>query len=69
MSSSEKHVQLRKAQSLLLLLIATCRETLLGLDATANILDAEMTELLRTMIERSEKELAVLTAKMDGAAP
>lgn len=63
------HAELRKAQSLLALLIATCRETLLGLDASANVLDGEMTELLRTMVERSEKELVVLTAKMNDAAP
>jgi hypothetical protein len=54
-------VTLTKARSLLVILIATCRETLLALDATANLLDEEMTQLLRTMIDRSEAELKVLT--------
>jgi hypothetical protein len=65
---SESYEQMRKARSLLVLLIATCQQTLLGLDATANILDSEMTELLRTMINRSERELEVLTEKMNAAS-
>jgi hypothetical protein len=60
-------VTLTKARSLLVILIATCRETLLALDATANILDEEMTQLLRTMIDRSEAELKVLTDQLQTA--
>jgi hypothetical protein len=60
-------VTLTKARSLLVILIATCRETLLALDATANILDEEMTQLLRTMIDRSEADLKVLTDQLHTA--
>ena len=61
---SEDVVALVKARSLLVILIATCKETLLALDATGNLADAEMANDLRRMIVRSETELAALTAKL-----
>jgi hypothetical protein len=55
---------LKKARSLLLILLATCKETLLALEAAANILDSQLTDDLRAMIERSEDELRVLDGKI-----
>jgi hypothetical protein len=60
-------IALTKARSMLLILLATCRETLTALDAAGNVLDSEMTEDLRRMIARSEAELGVLTEKLDAA--
>jgi hypothetical protein len=53
-----------KARSLLVLLLATCQETLLALEAAANVLDTRLTDDLRLMIERSEEELRVLSEKL-----
>jgi hypothetical protein len=57
---------LRKARSLLIILLATCHETLLALEAAANVLDTQLTEDLTAMIARSNEELRVVTAKIDG---
>lgn len=59
---------LRKARSLLLILLATCRETQLALQAAANVLDTELTADLGKMIERSEAELEVLNQKIADAS-
>lgn len=64
---AEDLTALTKARSMLLILLATCRETLTALDAAGNVLDREMTEDLRRMIARSEAELEVLTAKLEAA--
>jgi hypothetical protein len=55
---------LTKARSLLLLLLATCKETQLALEAAANALDTDLTTDLRAMIERSEAKLVALNAKI-----
>lgn len=55
---------LTKARSLLILLLATCRETQLALEAAANMLDTDLTADLKAMIERSEGELKVLNDKI-----
>ena len=55
---------LTKARSLLLILLATCEQTLLALDAAANALDTDMTEDLRLMIERTRGELEAVEAKL-----
>jgi hypothetical protein len=60
-------VALTKARSLLVILLATCEQTMLALDAAANSLDTDMTEDLRRMIARTELELVVLNDKL--AAP
>jgi hypothetical protein len=61
---AEDIVALTKARSMLLILLATCRETLTALDAAGNVLDSAMTEDLRRMIARSEDELASLTERL-----
>jgi hypothetical protein len=58
---------LTQARSLLLLLLATCQQTLLALEAAANDLDTDMTDDLTAMIARSERELEVLDAKIRAA--
>jgi hypothetical protein len=63
---SEDLVGLVKARRLLIILMATCKETLLALDATGNVLDGSLATDLRRMIARSEKELEALTARFPG---
>lgn len=55
---------LTKARSLLTILLATCEQTLLALDAAANVLDTDMTEDLRRMIARTEDELVALNDQL-----
>jgi hypothetical protein len=55
---------LTKARSLLLLLLATCKETQLALEAVANALDTDLTKDLGDMINRSESELREVNAKI-----
>ena len=55
---------LTKARSLMLILLATCEQTLLALDAAGNVLDTDMTEDLRRMIARTETELGVMNDKL-----
>jgi hypothetical protein len=59
---------LHQARSLLLLLMATCEQTLLALHAAANVLDTDMTEDLTKMVRRTERELEVLNAKITAAS-
>jgi hypothetical protein len=60
----DERATLRKARSLLLLLLATCKETQLALEAAANALDTDLTNDLGAMIERTEAELVVLNEKI-----
>jgi hypothetical protein len=55
---------LKKARSLLLILLATCQETLLALEAAANTIDTDLTNDLERMIARSQAELNVLSDKI-----
>ena len=55
---------LTKARSLLVILLATCEQTLLALDAASNVLDADMTEDLRRMIVRTRGELSSVDDKI-----
>jgi hypothetical protein len=55
---------LKKARSMLILLLATCKQTELALEAAANALDTDLTGDLLAMIERTERELVVLTEKI-----
>jgi hypothetical protein len=64
---SQDLAALTQARSLLLLLLATCQQTVLALEAAANDLDTDMTEDLTAMITRSERELEVLSAKISAA--
>ena len=47
-----------------MLLLATCKQTQIALEAAANALDTDLTRDLGAMIERTERELAVLTEKI-----
>lgn len=53
---------------MLVLLLATCQQTRLALEAAGNILDTDLTEELSAMIERSEEELASLKVKIEAAS-
>ena len=55
---------LTQARSLLILLLATCEQTLLALEAAANVLDTDLTADLRAMVKRSQAELEVLNEKI-----
>jgi len=57
--------RLKQARSLLILLLATCKQTQVAIDAVANILDTQLSKDLQAMIERSEGELAELGAKIE----
>ena len=61
-------VELKKARSMLVLLLATCQQTLLALEAVGNALDTDLTESLSAMVDRSEAELAQLKVKIDAAS-
>lgn len=56
--------KLTQARSMLILLLATCKQTQIALAAAANALDTDMAALLDTMIERTEAELVALTEKI-----
>jgi hypothetical protein len=60
----DKIAGLTKARSLLLLLLATCKQTQLALEAVANTLDTDLTKDLGDMINRSESELREVNAKI-----
>jgi hypothetical protein len=51
-------------RSLLVILLATCHETLLALEAASNVLDTQLTQDLAAMIDRSQAELDVLNEKI-----
>lgn len=48
-----------------MLLLATCKQSEVTLQAAANALDTELTKDLSRMIERSERELVALNAKIE----
>ena len=50
---------------MLILLLAACTQTQTALEAAANELDTDLTRDLGVMIERTERELEQLTAKID----
>ena len=50
---------------MLILLLATCKESLLALEAAANVLDTDLTSDQAAMITRSETELVALNAKIE----
>ena len=49
---------------MLLLLLATCKQTQIALEAAANALDTDLTSDLGLMIERTEGELLALSEKI-----
>jgi hypothetical protein len=52
---------------MLILLLATCKQTQIALEAAANVLDTDLTSDLAAMIERTEGELAALTEKIQAS--
>ena len=65
MGAVDEIAALTKARSLLMLLLATCKETQLALEAVANLLDTDLTQDLGDMITRSERELVELNTKLE----
>jgi hypothetical protein len=57
---------LKQARSMLILLLAACKQTQTALGAAANALDTDLVSLLDAMIERTECELTALTEKLQG---
>jgi hypothetical protein len=49
-------------QALSILLLATCKQTQLALEAAANLLDTGLSRDLETMIERTKSELKEMNA-------
>ncbi len=47
-----------------MLLLATCKQTQIALEAAANALDTDLTSDLGAMIQRTESELAALAEKI-----
>jgi hypothetical protein len=62
--AGDDYVALTKARSMLTILLATCKETLLALEAVDNVVDATLRDDLRKMIDRSEHELESIGAKL-----
>jgi hypothetical protein len=58
-------VSLVKARSMLIVLQATCRETLSAFEATGNALDAQFAADLRSIVTRTEDELAALSEQIE----
>ena len=50
---------------MLVLLLATCKQTQTALGAASNALDTDLLRDLDAMIERTEGELVTLTEKID----
>ena len=61
----DERATLMQARSMLILLLATCKQTEIALQAAANALDSDMTSDLGRMIERTEGELQALVKKID----
>jgi hypothetical protein len=55
---------LTQARSMLILLLATCKQSQIALEAAANALDTDLTSALGAMIERTERDLVALTEKI-----
>jgi hypothetical protein len=60
----DERATLTQARSMLILLLAACKQTQIALEAAANSLDTDLTRDLGIMIERTEKELVGLTEKI-----
>lgn len=53
---------------MLILLLATRKQTQVAPEAAANVLDTDLTSELAKMITRSERELVTLTTKIEALA-
>ena len=61
----DERATLTQARSMLILLLATCKQTQIALEAAANALDTDLASDLGAMIGRSEAELAALIEKIE----
>jgi hypothetical protein len=61
----DERATLMQARSMLVLLLATCKQTDVALGAAANALDTDLSSDLEVMIERTESELVALTKKIE----
>jgi hypothetical protein len=68
MASEETHA-IAKARSLLIILLATCEQTLLALEAADNLLDRGMANDLRAMIARTKDEIEALDQRLAPTGP
>jgi hypothetical protein len=64
----DERATLTQARSMLMLLLATCKQTQVALQAAANALDTDLTNELGAMIERTESELVALNEKIQALA-
>lgn len=62
---ADEAATLTKARSMLILLLATCQQTLIALEAAANVLDTKLTADLKAMIARTEDELKAVNRKIE----
>jgi hypothetical protein len=60
----EDAISLTKARSMLIILLATCDQTLLAIDATADVLDSDLRHDLNAMTERTRREVEALDEKL-----
>ena len=60
----EDAINLTKARSMLIILLATCDQTLLAIDATADVLDSDLRHDLNAMTERTRREVEALDEKL-----
>lgn len=60
----DNRAALTQTRSMLILLLATCKQTQTALGAAANALDTDLAKDLDAMIERTERELEALQAKI-----
>lgn len=60
----DDRTSLIKARSMLVILLATCKQTETALGAAANVLDTDLTRDLSLMIERTESELEAIMDKI-----
>ena len=61
----DERATLTQARSMLIILLATCKQTQVAFEAAANALDTDLTGDLGLMIERTEAELAALTKEIE----
>lgn len=64
----DDRAMMTQARSMLILLLAACKQTQTALEAAANVLDSDLTRDLGVMIERTERELEELTSKLEASA-
>jgi hypothetical protein len=65
--AAEDVIAITKARSMLIILVASCEQTLLALEAAGNVLERGMADDLRLMIARSTSEIEALNKKLEPA--